>query len=57
MRVHVKQWSARNSNDIFGVNFHRFTEIESHANHLEIAEELGISIGEVRTLKKKLDRA
>lgn len=57
MRVHDKQWSAGNNKDIFGVNFHQFTELETHANHMEIAEELGVSIGEVRTLKKKLNRA
>lgn len=57
MRYHEKQWAASVNRDIFGVNFHRFIELEGSANHMEIAEELGISLGEVKALKKKLNRA
>lgn len=57
MRQQDKQWYAGNSKDIFGVDLHRFVDLDGHANHLEIAEELGISIGEVRMLKKKLNRS
>ncbi|WP_199868594.1 hypothetical protein [Virgibacillus senegalensis] len=45
------------SPSIFGADFHRFMEIEGHLNRIEIAEELGISLGEVKKLKEKLNRA
>lgn len=56
MHIQQKDWQARISKDIFGVDFHRFLELEDYANHMEIAEELGISIGEVKALKKKVTR-
>ncbi|MFD1850179.1 hypothetical protein [Oceanobacillus bengalensis] len=57
MRVNDKQWNVGNNKDVFGVNLHRFMELDGSANHMEIAEEFGISIGEVKMLKKKLNRA
>ncbi|WP_205520072.1 hypothetical protein [Virgibacillus doumboii] len=57
MRIHDKHWNANSSNDIYGMNFHRFMEMEDQFNHMEIAEELGISLGEVKMLKKKITRA
>lgn len=56
MRLNEKQWNSTNNKEIHGVNFHRFMEIEGHCNHMEIAQELGITIGEVKMLKKKLNR-
>ncbi|SET77786.1 hypothetical protein SAMN05216389_12711 [Oceanobacillus limi] len=56
MRVNEKQWSSSNNKDVFGVNFHRFIELEESSNHMEIAQELGISLGEVKSLKKKINR-
>lgn len=38
------------------VNFHRFIQMEKTANYMEIAEELGISIGQVKVLKKSISR-
>ncbi|WP_284139691.1 MULTISPECIES: sigma factor-like helix-turn-helix DNA-binding protein [unclassified Virgibacillus] len=57
MRYHEKQWATNANQDIFQVDFHRFIELYGDATHMEIAEELGISLGEVKALKKKLNRA
>lgn len=57
MRLHEKQWNSMRNMDVQDVNFHRFMELEGHANHMEIAEELGVSLGEVKMLKKKMNRA
>ncbi|WP_199794675.1 hypothetical protein [Lentibacillus sp. Marseille-P4043] len=56
MRYTEKQWNSTQNKDVFGVNLHRFMELENHANHMEIAQELGISLGEVKMLKKKINR-
>lgn len=56
LRIQEKQWNSLNNKEMNGVSFHRFMELEGHANHMEIAEELGISLGEVRMLKKKVNR-
>jgi hypothetical protein len=56
LRMNEKQWNSNNSRDIFGVNLHRFSEIQE-SGHMEIAQELGISLGEVKALKKKINRA
>jgi hypothetical protein len=57
LRYQEKHWNAHNSQDIFGVNLHRFLELEGSAGHMEIAQELGLSLGEVKALKKKINRA
>ncbi|WP_165767867.1 hypothetical protein [Virgibacillus indicus] len=57
MRFSEKQWNSATKKDIYGVNFHNFLEMEGDSNHMEIAEELGISVGEVKMLKKKINRA
>lgn len=41
---------------IFGVDFHDFIEKEQHATSFELASEFGLSIGDVRKLKKHLER-
>ncbi|WP_169792862.1 hypothetical protein [Lentibacillus amyloliquefaciens] len=56
MRMNEKQWNSSTDKDIFGVDFHHFTELDDRFNHMEIAEELGISLGEVNRLKKKIIR-
>ncbi|SHF66436.1 hypothetical protein SAMN05216225_100262 [Ornithinibacillus halophilus] len=55
--MNEKQWSSKSNGDIFGVNYHRFVELDGASNHMEIAQELGISLGEVKALKKKMNRA
>ncbi|WP_192869543.1 hypothetical protein [Lentibacillus sediminis] len=57
MRTPEKQWRSFQTMDADGVDFHRFMELDGQASHMEIAEELGISLGEVKMLKKKIDRA
>ncbi|SEQ15695.1 hypothetical protein SAMN05216232_1726 [Virgibacillus subterraneus] len=56
MRIQEKHWNSNMSKDIYGANFHRFIEVEDQFNHMEIAEELGITLGEVKKLKKKITR-
>lgn len=56
MRVNEKQWHSTINNDTNGVNLHRFMEMEGQANPMEIAQEFGISLGEVKKLKKKITR-
>ncbi|MFD2630947.1 hypothetical protein [Oceanobacillus kapialis] len=57
MRANDKQWVTNHNKELFGVNLHHFMEMEGHANHMELAQEFGISLGEVKKLKKKLNRA
>ncbi|MEH7082132.1 hypothetical protein V7139_05270 [Neobacillus drentensis] len=42
---------------LFGVDFHDFIQKEQHANSFELASEFGITIGDVRKLKKHLERS
>lgn len=56
MRYGEKHWKTNQTKDIFGADFHRFMELEEGSNHMEIAQELGISLGEVKMLKKKIVR-
>lgn len=54
MQITNKQKSAHLDKNIFNIDFHHFLELEGEANHMEIAEELGISLREVQILKKKV---
>ncbi len=55
--MNEKQWNIGNQKDILSADLHRFTELEGRGTNLEIASELGISIEDVKLLKKKLNRA
>ncbi|GAB3050423.1 hypothetical protein [Virgibacillus ainsalahensis] len=57
MRSNDKQWNVSMSKEVTGVDLHHFMELQGHANHMEIAEEFGITLGEVKMLKKKINRA
>ncbi|WP_209365083.1 hypothetical protein [Sediminibacillus dalangtanensis] len=58
MRYNQKQSDMQSAGpSIFGADFHRFMEIEGQLNRIEIAEDLGISLGDVKKLKEKLNRA
>lgn len=57
MRYNEKQWNATMNKEVFGVNLHHFMELEKHHNGMEIAEEFGISLGEVKLLKEKIIRS
>lgn len=56
MRVNDNQ-SNKYNNGLLNVDFHRFIELSSGSNSLEIAEELGISLHDVKKLKRKLNRS
>lgn len=56
MRVNDKQQQTIAKQLTEGINFHRFTEAERESNPMEIAQEFGISLGEVKELKKKISR-
>lgn len=43
--------------EIFGVDFHEFIEKEAHANTFELASEFGLTLRDVRKLKKQLERS
>lgn len=42
--------------DLFGISFHDLIEQMRSAAPMELAKELGITLGEVRRLKKQMDR-
>jgi hypothetical protein len=42
---------------LFGVDFHDFVQKEQNATSFELASEFGITIGDVRKLKKHLERS
>ncbi|GKU81399.1 YybS family protein [Niallia sp. NCCP-28] len=57
MRFGEKNLSAGTiGSKLLGVNFHDFIEKESRNNVLELAAEFGLSVGEVKQLKKQLER-
>jgi hypothetical protein len=58
MRINEKnQIITDGNNQIFNTNLHHFMERENQANSLELASEFGLSLGEVKLLKKKLERS
>lgn len=44
-------------NQLFGVDFHDFIQKEQQSNAYELATEFGLSIRDVRKLKKHLERS
>ena len=42
---------------IFGVDFHDFIEKEQHASSIELASEFGLTMSDIRKLKKLLGRS
>lgn len=58
MRFSDKGMSATTGeNQLFGVDFHDFIQKEQQTNAYELATEFGLSIGEVKKLKKQLERS
>lgn len=45
------------SNQIFGTNLHEFIQKENQVSSMELASEFGLSLGDVKLLKKKLERS
>jgi len=44
-------------NQLFGVDFHDFIQKEQGSNLVELASEFGLSVKDVRKLKKHLERS
>lgn len=44
-------------NQLFGVDFHDFIQKEQSSNMVELASEFGLSVKDVRKLKKQLERS
>jgi hypothetical protein len=44
-------------NQIFGVDFHDFMQKEQHSNSFELASEFGLTMRDVRKLKKHMERS
>lgn len=57
MRINEKQWQSTINQKIDAVNFHRFMEMDDQNSPMEMAQEFGISLGEVKKLKRKITRA
>jgi hypothetical protein len=58
MRMSDKANSVTNSvNQLFNVNFHDFVSQEGRATSMELASEFGISLQDVKKLKKHLGRS
>ncbi|UQX56874.1 hypothetical protein M5V91_27880 [Cytobacillus pseudoceanisediminis] len=53
MRFGEKGMSAQSGeNQLFGVDFHDFIQREQNSNMIELASEFGLSLKDVRKLKK-----
>ncbi|KIY21117.1 MULTISPECIES: hypothetical protein [Mesobacillus] len=58
MRFSDKGISATTGeNQLFGVDFHDFTQKEQNSHVVELASEFGLSLRDVRKLKKQLERS
>jgi len=58
MRLNAKKEKLHSeSSDIFGVNLHEFIEKESYSTNYELASEFGLSMRDVKNLKKQLERS
>ncbi len=57
MRNSGKAEFSHSQRDIFGVDFHDFMMKEQNDTSLELASEFGISLREVKNLKKHLNRS
>jgi hypothetical protein len=44
-------------NQLFGVDFHDFIQKEPDSTFIELASEFGISVRDVKTLKKQINRS
>ena len=58
MRLGEKGMSEQSGeNQLFGVDFHDFIQKEKNSNMIELASEFGLSLRDVRKLKKRLERS
>ncbi|WP_168714486.1 hypothetical protein [Metabacillus litoralis] len=57
MRNSEKGDISHSTRDVFGVNLHDFMMKEQNDTSYELASEFGISLGDVKKLKKHLNRS
>lgn len=58
MRASEKGLTSQSTeNRLFGVDFHDFIQKEQNAGMFELASEFGLTIRDVRKLKKHLERS
>jgi hypothetical protein len=58
MRMNEKGHSVTNgANQLFNVNFHEFIAREQNNTSMELASEFGISLQDVKRLKKQIERS
>jgi hypothetical protein len=57
MRNNEKGELMHTRKDVFGVDFHDFMVKEQNDTSVELASEFGISLREVKSLKKHLNRS
>ncbi|WP_210366786.1 hypothetical protein [Bacillus sp. REN3] len=51
------QFSSFGENQLFGVDFHDFIQREQSSHAVELASEFGLSLRDVKKLKKQLGRS
>ncbi|AST92697.1 RNA polymerase subunit sigma-70 [Sutcliffiella cohnii] len=56
MKFSEKHNQSINGNNIFGVSFHNFLEKEKDSTYVELASEFGITVRDVKALKKQINR-
>jgi hypothetical protein len=56
MKFSDKNNRAYSNRDVFGVSFHDFIEKEKDSTYMELASEFGITMRDVKSLKKQLNR-
>ncbi len=49
--------AVEGENQLFGVDFHDFIQSEPKNTTFELAAEFGLTLGDVKKLKKQLDRS
>ncbi|WP_453994747.1 hypothetical protein [Bacillus nitroreducens] len=58
MRFSEKSNNVQNTGgSVFGVDFHDFIQKEQSSTYVELASEFGVSVKDVRNLKKQLHRS
>jgi hypothetical protein len=51
------QHSNQGTNQLFGVDLHDFIQKEQSSTYVELASEFGLSLNDVRKLKKQMNRS
>ncbi|WP_096153235.1 MULTISPECIES: RNA polymerase subunit sigma-70 [Bacillus] len=57
MKYGDKHSHSYGKKDVFGVSFHDFLEKEKDSSYVELASEFGLTVRDVRTIKKQINRS